>query len=257
MNYTLIAVTACVSLFVAMPLVSSLCYQIAHHRRRKEGITAEVSGAIIGAIYALLGLLIAFSFSGAHTRLDIRRQLLVQEANAIGTAYLRLELLPVSAQNQLRKQFIEYAGSRAILYEKMTDRRAAMEELARANTLQKEIWDLAVASSRGPEYQSVRLLLLPALNEMFDIVNTRTVAIQTHPPLLIFATLFAVALACAGLTGYRAGITGQAGYFYNLLLAAIIASVLYVILDAEYPRYGLIRLDTVNEVLVELWQTMK
>lgn len=69
--------------------------------------------------------------------------------------------------------------------------------------------------------------------------------------------LFVIALACAGLTGYRAAVSKHPGCFYHILLAAITASVLYVTLDIEYPRYGLVRLDTVNHVLVELANTMK
>jgi len=92
---------------------------------------------------------------------------------------------------------------------------------------------------------------------MIDIVTTRSVAIQTHPPLLIFIVLFALAFACAGLTGYRASASEHPGSFYNILLAAVTACVLYLILDMEYPRYGLIRLDSVNRVLIDLVQTMR
>jgi hypothetical protein len=114
-----------------------------------------------------------------------------------------------------------------------------------------------VAASNDPRYHSARILLLPALNEMIDIVTTRTVVIQTHPPLLVWAMLFVIALSCAGLTGYRASASGRPGYLYHILLAVITACVLYMILDIKYPRYGLVRLDAVNNVLVELAATMK
>jgi hypothetical protein len=234
-----------------------MCYHFGLRRLQEEDAPAEVSGAIIGAVFALLGLLIAFTFSGAYARFDARRQLIVQETNAIGTAYLRLDLLPVSAQAPLRDKFRAYVASRAALYEKLADASAASSELARASALQKEIWAQAVAASADPQYHSARILLLPALNEMIDIVTTRTVAIQTHPPLFIWAMLFAIAFACAGLTGYRAGISGRPGYLYHTILAGIAACVLYITLDIEYPRYGLIRLDKVNQVLVELAETMK
>jgi hypothetical protein len=257
MNHTFIAEIACISLFFGMSLISIICYQFGRRRLQKEHAPSEVSAAIIGAVFALLGLLIAFTFSGAYSRLDTRRQLIVHEANAIGTAYLRLDLLPVSAQALLREKFRDYAVSRAALYEKLTDVSAARTELARANALQKEIWDLAVAATAGPQYHSARILLLPALNEMIDIVTTRTVAIQTHPPLLIWAMLFTISLACAGLTGYRAAVSRQPGYLYVIILAAITTSVIYVILDIEYPRSGLIRLDTLNHILVELANELK
>jgi hypothetical protein len=257
MNRTFIAEMACISLFFGMSLLSIIFYRLGRRRIQKEHAPSEVSGAIIGAVFALLGLLIAFTFSGAYSRLDTRRQLIVQEANAIGTAYLRLDLLPVSAQAPLREKFRAYAVSRAALYEKLTDASAAKAELARASVLQKKIWDQAVAATIGPQNHSARILLLPALNEMIDIVTTRTVAIQTHPPWLVWAMLFAIALTCAGLTGYRAAVSGQPGYLYVIILAAITASVIYVILDIEYPRFGLIRLDTLNSVLIELANELK
>ena len=257
MDRTLAAEIACASLFLGMSLLSVICYQFGRFRLREEDSPAEVSGAIIAAVFALLGLLIAFTFSGAYSRFDARRQLIVQEANAIGTAYLRLDLLPVSTQAPLREKFRAYAASRAALYDKLTDVTAARNELDRAIALQKEIWTQTVAASSDPQYQSARLILLPAVNEMIDIVTTRSVAIRTHPPILVWAMLFVIALACAGLTGYRAGTSGRPGYSYHFLLAAITACVLYVTLDIEYPRYGLIRLDTVNHVLVELVETIQ
>jgi hypothetical protein len=257
MNHTLVAAIACLALFVGMSLVSTICYRIGRRRLQKEDTTPEVSGAIMGAVFALLGLLIAFTFSGAWSRFDARRQLIVQEANAIGTAYLRLDLLPVSVQAPLREEFLEYAASRAAFYDKLTDISADANELAKATRLQREIWTQAVAATDGPEHRSTRILLLSALNDMFDIVTTRSVAVRTHPPLIIYVTLFAISLACAGLTGYRASASEHPGHFYYILLSAVVACVLYVILDVEYPRYGLVRLDAANRVLVDLPQMMK
>ena len=257
MNRTLVAEMVCLALFFGMVLLSNAGYYLGRRTLRKGDTIPDVSGAIIAAMFALLGLLIAFTFSGAYSRFDARRQLIVQEANAIGTAYLRLDLLPVHAQEPLQENFRKYAISRAELYEKLTDVRAALEELARTEDLEKEIWSQVLAASNAPEYRPMRLLLLPPINEMFDIVTTRTVAIQTHPPLPIFLTLFAIALACAGLTGYRASASEYHNQFYTILLAAVIAYVFYLILDIEYPRTGLISLEKVNRILFELAETMK
>lgn len=257
MNHTLVAVIACISLFIGMLLLFIIGHRLGKRRLRKEETAPEVSSAIIGALFALLGLLLAFTFSGAYSRFDARRQLIVQEANAIGTAYLRLDLLPTHAQAPLREKFRQYTASRAALYKKLSDTTALISELARANALQKEIWTQAVADSKGPGYHSARILLLPALNEMIDIVTTRTVAIQTHTPSHIFFIMFVIALACAGLTGYRACTLEHPSYTYNVLLSFITACVLYLILDIEYPSQGLINIDTVNQVLVELMETMK
>jgi hypothetical protein len=143
----------------------------------------------------LLGLLIAFTFSGAATRFDERRNLIVQETNDIGTAYLRLDLLPVSAQPVLRDLFRRHVDSRLEVYRKLPDIEAARAELVRSNQLQGEIWSQAVAAGRMTEAPpAANMLVLPALNQMIDI---------------------------------------------------------------EYPRLGLIRVDAFDEALVELRASMK
>lgn len=257
MDIAIIIVTVSLGLFFGMLLVFSLFYRLGRHRLEKIGEASEEGGFVSGAIFSLLGLLIAFTFYGAYSRFDARRQLIIQEANAIGTAYLRLDLLPVDAQPALRGLFRKYADSRAALYVKLTDVPSALKELAEATELQQEIWTLAVAASGGQENQSARMLLIPAINAMIDIVTTRTVAMRTHPPLLIFLTLGSLAIVCVGMTGYRASVSGKPGYLYNIAFAAIITFVLYLTLDIEYVRYGLIRLDELNRVLIDLAATMK
>lgn len=160
MNRTHLTEIACISLFVGMSLLSLLCYRLGRRKPEEDDSHTEVSGAIIGAVFALMGLLIAFTFSGAYSRFDARRQPIVQEANAIGTAYLRLDLIPASSQAPLRERFRSYAASRAALYEKLTDVSATRDELARAAALQKEIWSSTVAASTEPQYQSARLITM-------------------------------------------------------------------------------------------------
>src|SRR5512139_1750487 len=125
MNRTLVAEIACISLFLGMSLFSIVFYRFGRRRRQEEDAPSEVSGPIIGAVFALLGLLIAFTFSGAYSRFDARRQLIVQEANAIGTAYLRVDLLPAETQAPLRESFREYTATRAAQQQYVSDNPAA------------------------------------------------------------------------------------------------------------------------------------
>ena len=135
------------------------------------------------AVFALLGLLIAFTFSGALSRFDVRRGQVVDEANAIGTAYLRIDMLPAAAQPRLRETFRNYTDARIATYQKLPDLNAAREELARSLQLQSEIWAQAVAATRLPESRpGTEVLVMPALNEMFDIATVRLMATQMHPP---------------------------------------------------------------------------
>jgi hypothetical protein len=228
-------------------------------RRIKEdsGTAGEGVGAVDGAVFALLGLLLAFTFSGASSRFDTRRQLIVEETNDIGTAYLRLDLLPPSAQPALRESFRRYLDARIEVYQKLPDIAAAKESLAKANGLQGQIWRQAVAASRAEGAPpAAPILLLPALNAMIDITTTRTMATQIHPPTIVFVMLFGLALAASLLAGY--GMIGSRvrSWFHMLGFAFVMATAVYVILDIEYPRLGLIRVDAFDQALVDLRESM-
>jgi len=221
-----------------------------------EGARAGV-GAVEGAVFGLLGLLVAFTFSGAAARFDVRRQLIVEETNAIGTAYLRIDLLPPDAQPPLREGFRQYLDSRLEAYRKLPDIQAAKEELTRSAALQSRIWSQAVAGCQKAGSQQATILLLPALNQMIDITTTRTMAAQIHPPIVIFAMLGALALAGSMLAGYSMAGGKTRSWTHMLALAAMLAVTVYVILDIEYPRLGLIQVNAFDQALADLRQTMQ
>ena len=201
----------------------------------------------------------AFTFSGAGARFDAHRHLIVEETNAIGTAYLRLDLLPVEAQPPLREKFRAYVEARLEVYRKLPDIAAPpKEEMVKANRLQVEIWRQAVAASRAQGASAAApMLLLPALNVMIDITTTRTMAAQIHPPMIIFVLLFALALISSLLVGYVMATSKTRNWLHMLGLAFVMAVSVYVILDIEYPRLGFIRVDAFDEALVELRESMK
>ncbi len=248
-----------IGLFVGMLVLLEVGRRIGARRLAEDPEGAEAGvGTVEGAVFALLGLLIAFTFSGAATRFDTRRQLIVEETNDIGTAYLRLDMLPVEAQPALREKFRGYVDTRLEVYRKLPDMAAVQEEMAKANRLQVEIWQQSIAASRAPGASAAApMLLLPALNAMIDITTTRTMAGQIHPPMIIFALLFGLALVSSLLVGY--GMAGGKGrnWLHMLGLAFVIAVSVYVILDIEYPRLGFIRVDAFDQALVELRESMK
>jgi hypothetical protein len=214
-------------------------------------------GIVDAAVFGLLGLLVAFTFSGAASRFDARRQLIVQEVNAIGTAYLRLALLPSQAQAELRHDFRQYVEARVAIYRKLPNPEGARIELVRAKTLQDTIWDKCVRASRGAETPHAALLLLPAVNEMIDITTTRTMALQTQSPLIVLGLLSAVALAGALLVGHAIADTAAHSWLHVLIFAAVLTATIYVIVDLEYPRAGLIRIQAAEQLLADLLHSMK
>ena len=210
------------------------------------------------AVFALLGLLIAFTFSGALTRFDVRRAQVVDEANAIGTAWLRIDLLPAPAQPPLRETFKKYVDSRIATYKLLPNVDAALEEVGRSQQLQSEIWAQAIAAIRMPESRpGTELAVMPALNAMFDITTVRVAATQMHPPTIIYAMLIALALASALLAGYQSAGGKGFDWIHKVIFAGIIAFTIYVILDIEFPRLGFVRLDAIDQVLINVRAAMK
>ena len=223
----------------------------------EEGESASKGlGTIEGAIFGLLGLILAFSFSGALARFDARRHLVVEEANDIGTAWLRIALLPAETQPHMRDLFRRYLDSRIEVYRKIPQIQAVNAELMRSANLQSEIWALAVSSSQETGTAPAPMLLLPALNAMFDITTTRTEAAKIHPPLITFAMLGALTLACSLFAGYDMAIRRRLNALHSIAFAVALSVTAYVIIDLEYPRLGFIKVSDSDQVLVELRKGM-
>lgn len=209
-------------------------------------------GAIDGAVFGLLGLLIAFTFSGAAERYGTRRNLIVEETNAIGTAWLRIDLLAPADQLSMRENFRHYLDTRLAVYRAMPDFDTARVKLAEANRLQTVIWKQAIQASEGPERNAARMLLLPALNEMIDITTTRTVALKTHPPIIIYAMLVLLTLVSALLIGYGLASARRRSQLHILGYALVIVATIYLIVDFDFPRLGLIQVQHLDQNLEEL-----
>ena len=225
--------------------------QLGHGLRlRRE--TAPQSSAVEGAVFALFGLLLAFTFSGAVARYDAHRELVTEERNDIETAYLRLDLLPTQYQPQLRQLFHEYVDSRLHLYDG-----ASAEPSRDTEQLKQEIWRDSIADVAAPGANpDATRLVLSALNNMFDITATRQNAFNMHPPSVIFLLLFILSGGSAFLAGYGMS-APKRSWLYTIAFAFTVTLTVYATLEIEYPTQGLIRLTNTDEVLIKLRDSMK
>ena len=220
---------------------------IRHHTVDPDG-ARSISGAVEASIFALLGLLIAFTFSGAGDRFEVRRALITEEANSIGTAWLRLDLLNAADQALLREEFRQYLDARLSYYGKLPDETAAEPDLQRADQIEAAIWTHIVeAAPRG--IPGTVQTLIPAVNDMFDVASLRQMALRTHPPLPIYGLLMLLALVCASLAGHHAAPSVRPPWVLPLLFSGISALAIFVIIDLEYPRAGLIRIESADFLL--------
>jgi hypothetical protein len=244
------------AMFLGMVLLLELGWRLGRRQRGKNEESSRAGlGAVEGAVFALMGLLVAFTFSGAASRFDQRRELIVEEANAIGTAWLRLDVLSTTARTELRGLFRQYLDQRLAAYAKLPDVAAALEELAKANALQGTIWNRAVAACQESP-NPLTAQVLPALNAMFDLAATRTAVTQMHPPGIIYIMLGGLALMSSMLAGYAMSGSRARSWIHTLGFALIMAIAVYVILDLEFPRTGLIRVDAADQLLIDLRRTM-
>ncbi len=218
----------------------------------ETGNPSAINGPVETVIFALFGLLLAFTFTGAGSRFETRLHLITAEANVIGTAYLRVDFLPEEAQPQLRKLFKEYTNVRAAVYEHVTDDTYTQSMLTNTTSLQTQIWKIAVHNCNTPGASpDCAKLLIPSLNDMFDITTTREMSRQNHPPTIIYVMLIALSLFSAMLVGYDLPQSSKRNLLYMFSYAIIISLVLYIIIDLETPRFGFITVNHLDQILLD------
>lgn len=231
-----------IELAVALGLFASLALSLRIGRRIGH-LNAEAAtqfGVIQGASLALLGLLIGFTFSGAIGRFVDRQDIIVQEANAIGTAWLRADLLPELQRDAMKASLRRYAELRLSLFETVphVESQAIIAQLV---DRQREMWS---AATKGLNERPAAVeVVVESLNELFDLLNTRNAANQRHAPLLVLFVLVACSMVSMATIGY-----GIAGAHRSLRAPAIalmllIAGVLWTTIDLDYPRLGMIQLN--------------
>jgi hypothetical protein len=207
-------------------------------------------GLLDGAVFALLGLLFAFTFSSAASRFDNRRALIVEEATAISTARLRVDLVPTDARQPLIDSFDRYIRFRVASYEQATDPAGFARAFAGTEALQNEIWQQAVEAGRRPDaLPAVNQQLVPALNAMFDITTKRAMAMATHAPPAVMVSLWAAALVATAIAGYSSRSNPSMRWVNVAGYAGMVSLAIYLIIDFEYPRAGLIRVDDFDAVI--------
>ena len=216
-----------------------------------------------GAVFALIGLLLAFTISGALQRFDERRQLVVQEANAIGTAYDRLALFEGDARD-LQARLKDYTKARIELYRMPRDfslwQRTELwppEQQLKIRELKNKVWDATVAACPQSNYRPACSLALTALANAFEVSRLREGAAEKHPPQIVYIMLFGLGLGGSLLAGFGMAAAAARSWIYMVIFAATLAITLYVVTDMEFPRLGLIRVDSFDHFLVDLYEQMR
>ena len=151
----------------------------------------------------------------------------------------------------MRASFKKYVDARIAAYSRFSDADSFRAGLVRANLISQDIWAQAVAAGKRPDATpALNMLMLPALNEMIDLTTTRAAMSLMHPPLAIRYMLIALALVAALLGGIGLGKARQQRLVYEVAFASFMTLTIFITLDLEYPRTGLIRVDNFETAIV-------
>ena len=211
--------------------------------RRKRHSFEEATKPQFSTIQgSVLGLL-AFTFGMAQSRFELRQRELLEESNAIGTAYLRSRLLPQSYQTDAANLLRQFVDARLEFYEARTDPTMMSASIATSEQLQRNLWSQAIAASaQDPRSVSIGLYV-QSLNEVIDVHSKRVAAFRNRVPEIVLLLLLAVGTLAMAVTGYG---WAQGNRHHRLLTGVLsiwIASVVLVIMDLDRPRRGLIRVS--------------
>lgn len=235
-------------------LIFEVGYRIGRKRRTSidEATTAWVT-VIYSAILAMLGLLLGFSYAMAQQRFEVRRQLVVEEANAIETTYLRAQWLPEPYRGDVSKLLREYVDVR--LPKDFESRN--MEELVQrmsvlSERLLDQLWLQALdVAKKNPT--PVVALFLSALNETIDLHSKRLAQFSNQIPESILLLLYLFATVAVLITGYGSGLRTQRCVLPTVAMVVLVSTSLYVIVDLDRPQ-GLINVS--QESMIRLQQKL-
>ncbi|HUO68898.1 MAG TPA: hypothetical protein VMV37_15265 [Gammaproteobacteria bacterium] len=208
-------------------------------------------GAMVAAMLGLLAFILAFTFSLAAQRFDTRRQVLLDEANAIGTTYLRAAMLP-QQEEEIRALLRDYVDVRLAAAQDG----GIAEGIRKSEELQNRVWAHAVALARDNPDSIVVGLFVQSLNEMIDLHAKRiTAGIRNRVPAVIWFALFAVAVISLGAMGYHAGLVRTSRSLAIVAVGVTFTVVIGLVADLDSPREGFLKVS--QQALVDLRESMK
>ena len=233
-------------------LASEFGYRLGQYYGPRDAAFDKQLGMIGGATFALVAFLIGFAFSGAGSRYIDRLDLVVKEANALGTAYLRADTLPQPARGELKEALRRYTASRLELLAER-DPAATLALLAKVGPQQEQLWNIAMRGTDGnPQLMRV---VLPSLNDVIDLHTTHLSAARRHIPVPIMITLLVSAALALALASFGNGQAGRRYPILNFVYGFALAAAIWMTLDLDRPRHGTIQVSV--QPLVDTLASMK
>ena len=239
--------------FVAFAIAAALCYEIGFrigrwYQDRTPGEQEGPTGMIVGSILALLAFLLAVTMGMAADRFDARRAIVLAEANAIGTTYLRAGYLPEPASSQTRELLREYVPLRIVV----TDSIDVQSDIERSNAILAQLWTIAEDVAKTTDQGDLTSTYIESLNETIDLHESRITAANGRVPETIVLLLVIGSALSLGMVGYSAGLTKRRSLLSAAVLVIALGAVIMVVVDLDRPREGFIQVS--QQPLIDLQQ---
>jgi len=253
--YSQSSVLIVLGLFIFMLLAMEIGFRSG---RRKQASVAEAitqANSVLVSMLGLLALLLAFTFSAALQRFEDRSQTVVAEANAIGTTYLRARLLPGEMRDEVQALLRQYLDVR--IQEgrvDATDPELYESLLHQAKLMEAQLWNHAVRAAELDKSVVTSGLFIQSLNELIDTSTTRNAALNRQVPEIVLFLMIATIVLTTATLGYASGIAGHRVTLAAFVLLILIALVVYLIIDLDRPRRGVIQVS--HESMLSLQQTI-
>jgi hypothetical protein len=213
--------------------------------RRPDHEKEAPLGVIVGASLGLVGFILAFSFGITAQIFQARRQLLLDEVNAIGTTYLRAEMLAEPHGSDIRKLLREYVDLRVNLasesrYQNPDKLQKAISD---SEALQDRMWSHAVALSKADRSSIIDGLFINSLNQMIDLQTSRITTASYRLPRIIWYVIYFITFISMFLVGYQTGLSGKSNHKVGIMLALMFSTVLFLMVDLDLATEGYFRLS--------------
>jgi hypothetical protein len=237
-----------VSVVIVMASIGTGVFIARRFRKLAEAEQGESTGSVVAATLGLLAFMLAFTFDVAVNRRDVKRDLLLEEVNAIGTTYLRADLIPEPGRSDVRKLLQRYIDIRIELPAHPEKFHTYIEE---AKQIQNRLWAHAVALREADlKNPDIAALFIEALNQTIDLQTKRITVLFYKIPGMIWVVLAALTVFAMASVGYQIGQKGRFNWVINLALAMSFSGVIVLIADLDRVTSGWLRIS--NQPMVEL-----
>jgi hypothetical protein len=240
-----------VALMVLMSVAIETGYRFGIKNRIRSNTAKEQVSTIQSSLLGILALMLGFTFSLALNRFDTRSVAVVNEANCIGTAYLRTDLLAEPSRSQEKKLLLDYLKLRVEAGGLALDNHHERDHLLeKATQIQEQIWQKAMQASLKGANSATTGLFIQALNDMIDAYGVRIAELNRHVPELVLFMLYGSFIITGGIIGYTAGIGGQRPATASYIMIALVVLLMSMVVDLDRPRRGFIQIS--QQSLIDL-----